>query len=124
MKNKLKTKEQNKQKAENQKDWKPEENQQDLKPIEVIFLKEIRHNEIKTGIKKWEEKYKIRDLKDETKRHIYDLQQYEAERLFMSIYTRKTNIVEVEGDQSSLLNNTVEFNNKSKAKSKEGKAEN
>ena len=42
----------------------------------------------------------------------------------MSIYTRKTNIVEVEEDQSSLLNNTVEFNNKSKAKSKEGKAEN
>ena len=124
MKNKLKTKEQNKQKVENQKDWKPEENQQDLKPIEVIFPKEIRHNEIKTGIKKWEEKYEIRDLKDKTKRYIYDLQQYEAERLFMSIYTRKTNIVEVEEDQSSLLNNTVEFNNKSKAKSKEGKAEN
>ena len=36
-----------------------------------------------------------------------------------SIYTRKANIAEVEEDQSSLLKNIVEFNDKSRPRSKE-----
>ena len=38
-----------------------------------------------------------------------------------SIHTRKANIAEVEEDQSNLLKNIVEFNNKSRPRSKGGK---
>ena len=41
-----------------------------------------------------------------------------------SIYTRKANIAEVEEDQSNLLKNIVEFNNKSRPRSKGGKDKN
>ena len=37
------------------------------------------------------------------------------------IYTRKANIVEAKEDQSHLLKDVVEFNNKSKPRTKEGK---
>ena len=51
---------------------------------------------------------------------IYDFQRYEAMRFFgYSIYTRKANIAEVEEDQSNLLKNIVEFNNKCRPRSKE-----
>ena len=37
-----------------------------------------------------------------------------------STYNHKVNVTEAEGDQSNLLNNIVEFNDKSKTRSKEG----
>ena len=37
-----------------------------------------------------------------------------------STYNHKANVTEAEGDQSNLLNNIVEFNDKSKTRSKEG----
>ena len=56
------------------------------------------------------------------KEYIYDFQRYEVMRFFgYSIYTRKANIAEVEEDQSNLLKNIVEFNNKSRPRSKGGK---
>ena len=85
----------------------------------------MRTNEIKNEvyeIKKWEEKIKWKDLKYETRKYIYDFEQYETIRSFgNSIYTRKANIVEAEADQNNLLKNIVEFNEKSRPRSKEGK---
>ena len=53
----------------------------------------------------------------------YDFQQYETIRSFgKSIYTGKTAIVESETDQSNLLENMVQFNNKSRPKKKDSKA--
>ena len=55
-------------------------------------------------IKKWEEKIKRKDLEYETKKYIYDFQQYEKIRSFCdNIYTGKVNIDEAEKDQSNLL---------------------
>ena len=74
----------------------------------------MRTNEIRNEvyeIKKWEEKIKWKGLKYETRKYIYDFEQYETIRSFGdSIYTRKANIVETEADQNSLLKNIVEFN--------------
>ena len=71
-------------------------------------------------IKKWEEKIKREDLKYKTKNYIYDFQQYETIRSFgESIYTQNISIVETQEDQSNLLKNIVEFNNKSRPKNKE-----
>ena len=71
------------------------------------------------GIKKREEKMKQRDFKNEPKKYIYDFQQYETIRSFGdSIYPRKINIVEGEEGQRNLLNNIVEFDNKSRPRSK------
>ena len=68
-------------------------------------------------IKKWEEKIKREDLKYKTKNYIYDFQQYETVRSFReSIYTQNISIVEAQEDQSNLLKNIVEFNNKSRPK--------
>ena len=56
------------------------------------------------------------------KEYIYDFQRYEATRFFgYSIYTLKANIAEAEEDRSNLLKNRVEFNNKSRPRSKGGK---
>ena len=56
------------------------------------------------------------------KEYIYDFQRYEAMRFFgYSIYTLKANIAEAEEDRSNLLKNIVEFNNKSRPRSKGGK---
>ena len=72
--------------------------------------------------KKWEGKTRRKDLKYETKRYIYDCQQFETIRSFgNNIYTAKINIDEPKMDQSNLLENIVEFNNKSRAKNKEDK---
>ena len=49
---------------------KPEENKEDIKSIERIFLNEMRTNEIKNEIyeiKEWEDKIKREDLKYKTK---------------------------------------------------------
>ena len=85
----------------------------------------MRTNEIRNEvyeIKKWEEKIKWKDLKYETRKYIYDFEQYETIRSFGdSIYTRKANIVEAEVDQNNPLKNIVEFTEKSRPRSKEGK---
>ena len=55
-----------------------EEENQELKSIEVLFSKKMRNNEIKNRkdeIKKWEEEMKkIKDLKHEAKKYINDFQ--------------------------------------------------
>ena len=67
------------------------------------------------------EKIKGKDLKYETKKYIYDFQQYETIRsVGESIYTRKASIGEAEEGQSNLLKNVVEINDRSKPKLKEG----
>ena len=85
----------------------------------------MRTNEIRNEvyeIKKWEEKIKWKDLKYETRKYIYDFEQYKTIRSFGdSIYTRKANIVEAEADQNNPLKNIVEFTEKSRPRSKEGK---
>ena len=54
--------------------------------------------------------------------HIYDFQQYKTIRSFgESFNTQKARIVEAREDQSNLLKNIEEFNNKSRPKNKEGK---
>ena len=86
----------------------------------------MKTNEIKTyidKIKKQEEKIKRKDFKYKTNKYFSDFQQFETIRSFGdSIYTFKINIDKAEMDQSSLLENMVKFNNKSKPKTKEGKA--
>ena len=52
----------------------------------------------------------------------YDFQQYKMIRSFgKSIYTGKTNIDEAEMDQSNLLKNLIEFNDRSRPRTTEGK---
>ena len=88
---------------------KPEENQE-LESIGGVFPKNMRTNEINNEIdevRKLEERIKQKDLR-------YNFGD--------SIYTVKINIDEAEMDQSNLLENMVNFNNKSKPKTKEGKA--
>ena len=73
----------------------------------------MRANEIKNEIyeiKKWEEKSRGKDLKYETNKYVYDIQQFETIRSFGdSIYTGKININQAEMDQTTLLENIVEF---------------
>ena len=53
---------------------------------------------------------------------MHDFQQYDTIRSFGdSMYNCKLNIIEAEEDQNNLLNNIVEFDNKSRPRSKEGK---
>ena len=68
----------------------------------------MRTNEVENAIDeitKWEEKIKRKDLKYKTS-------------FGDSIYTCEITIVEAEEDQSNLINNIVEFNDKSRTKSK------
>ena len=80
----------------------------------------MRTNEIKNKldkIKKWEDKIKRKDLKYETNKYIYiyNFQQFETVRSFDdNIYTDKISIDEAEIDQSSILENMAEFNNKTR----------
>ena len=87
----------------------------------------MRTNEIKSEIdeiKRWEEKIKRKDLKYETKKYIYNFQQYDTIRSFAdNMYTAKINIDKAEMDQSNLLKNWEEFSEKSKPRPKEGKDE-
>ena len=81
---------------------------------------EIR-NEI-NEIKKWEEKIKRKDLTYKANEYKYDFQQYETIRSFgEGIYTGEINIYEAEMDQRNLLENMVEFNEKSRPRKKEDK---
>ena len=73
-------------------------------------------------IKKWEEKIKRKDLIYKVNKYKYDFQQYETIRYFgESIYTGKSNIDEAEMDQSNLLENKIEFSEKSRSRKKEDK---
>ena len=74
-------------------------------------------------LKKWKEKIRKRDLKHiYEKKYIYDFQQDETITSFgESCYTRKAETVEAEEDQSNLLKNIIEVNNKSGPRIKEGK---
>ena len=96
---------------------KPVENKENIKPIEGIFPKEMRTNEIKNEtdqIKKWEEKNKRKNLICKVNKCKYDFQQYETIRSFgESIYTGKINTDKPEMDQGNLLKNLVEFNDRS-----------
>ena len=89
------------------------------------FPKRIKNNEIKNEldeIKEWEEKSKWKDLIYKTNKFEYDIQQYETIRSFVeSIYAGKITTDESEEDQSNLLKNIVEFNKKSRPRTKEGK---
>ena len=78
---------------------------------------EVEENKI------WEEKIKPKDLKYETKKvHIW-FQQFEKIRFFVdNIYTCKINVDAAEMDQNNLLNNMLEFNDKSRPKTKEDKS--
>ena len=65
----------------------------------------IRNEKLQYDIKR-EADLKQKDLKYETKRYIYNFQQYEAIRSFGdSICTRKANIVEADKDEGNLLKN-------------------
>ena len=57
---------------------------------------------------------KRKDLKYETKKQLYDFQQYETRPFSDSIYTVKTNIDEAEMVQRNLLKDILKFNNKSR----------
>ena len=66
-------------------------------------------------------KIKRKDLKYETTKSIYDFKQQEIIRYFGDIvYTRQINVAQARDDQIDLLND-IEFNDSSRARSKEGK---
>ena len=101
----------------------PEKNQK-LKPIEGLFPKEMRNDEAKNDIdkiKKWKNKIKRKNLKYKTNRSKYDLQQFKTRSFGDSIYNDKVGINEADMDQTKLLDNMVDFNNNSRARSKEDK---
>ena len=80
--------------------------------------KKIKNNEIKNEldeIKEWEDKNKWKDLIYKTNKCKYDFQQYE------SIYAGKITKNEAEEDQSNLLKDIVESNEKFRARTKEDK---
>ena len=67
------------------------------------------------------ESFKRKDLKNKTSKYIYDFQQFKTIRYVgNNIFTGKIKIDEAEKDQSSLLENIIEFNDKSRTRSKEG----
>ena len=75
-------------------------------------------NEIKYEIyeiKNWENKIKQKDLRYETNRYRYDIQQSETVRSFGdSVYNGKISIDEAEMEQTNLVENIVDFSNKSR----------
>ena len=74
------------------------------------------------NLKKWAGKIKRKGLIYKTNKYKYDFQQYETIRSFgESIYIDKTSIDEAEIDQSNLIKKLVEFNDKSRARTAEGK---
>ena len=73
-------------------------------------------------VKKWNENIKWKDLIYKANKYKYNFQQYETIRSFgESIYTGKIKIDEAEMDQRNLLENVVEFNEKSRSRKKEDK---
>ena len=102
----------------------PEKNKKQ-KSVEGLFSKEMKNVEIKNeidDIKKFEKKIKRKDLKFETNRYIFDFQQFETIRSFGdSIYNGKVNIKEAEIKQTNLLENIINFSNKSRSKTNKQK---
>ena len=88
----------------------------------------MRTNEIKNEIndmKKWENKIKRKDLKSETNWYKFDFKQFETIRIFgVSIHNGKISIDESEIEQTNLLENVIDFKNKSISKSKKIKTKN
>ena len=82
----------------------------------------MRNNETTNEIdeiKKWEENITRKDLKYETKKCTI---KYETARSFAdSIYARKANIINAEENHRNMFKNIVEFNDKSRPRSREGK---
>ena len=73
-------------------------------------------------IKKWEEKIKRKNLVCKANKYKYDFQQYETIRTFGdSIYNGKTSRDEAEMDQTNLLDNLKDFNDRSRPKTAESK---
>ena len=85
----------------------------------------MRNTEIENEIdevKKSEEKIKRRDFIYKTNKYKHDFQQYETIRSFGDrVYAGNHNIDEAEVDQSNLLEDMVEFNEKSRPTKKEDK---
>ena len=77
-------------------------------------------NEIKNEInetKNWEEKIKRKVLTYETRKYIFDFQQFQTTRSFGdSIYNDKINTREAKMKQVILLVNILDFRNKSRPK--------
>ena len=98
---------------------KPEESQQDLKSVERLFPNDVRTNEI-TRCKK---KIKRTNLNYETnQRTDFDFQQFKTIKSFSeSIVSGKVTISEADIDQSNLLENIMEFSNKSRPRREENK---
>ena len=94
------------------------------KSIERNFRKDLKNSEIRNElneIKKLEERIDRNDLKYETNKYVYNFQQFETIRSWDdSIFSEKISISQAEEDQSSLLKNIVEFNNKSRPRTKQG----
>ena len=68
---------------------------------------------LKNDIKRWKSKINQKDLKHETKKYIYDFQQYNAIRSFAdNIYIDKINIDEGQMDQTNLSKNWKELSEK------------
>ena len=90
-----------------------------------FFPKDMRSIEIKkelNGIKEWEERIKRKDLKYETNRYKFYFRQFETRRSFGdSIYNGKISLDEVEMEQTNLLENIVDFSNKSRPRLKKDK---
>ena len=95
----------------------------------------MRNNKIKSeidDIKNWEEKIKRNDWIYKANKYKYSFQQYEVIDLIASyfwkqyffgesIYTGKINIDEYEMYQNNLLKKLIEFNEKSRPRTVEGK---
>ena len=94
------------------------------KSIERNFRKDLKNSEIRNElneIKKLEERIDRNDLKYEANKYVYNFQQFETIRSWDdSIFSEKISISQAEEDQSSLLKNIVEFNNKSRPRTKQG----
>ena len=85
----------------------------------------MRNDEIKNEIyeiKKWENKIKRKDLKNEKNKYKYDFHQFETVRSSGdSTYNGKISKDEVEMEQTNLLANILDFSNKSRPRSKKDK---
>ena len=85
----------------------------------------MRNDEIKNEvyeIKKWENKIRRKDLKYEANKYVFDFQRFKTTRsLGESIYNGKINIDESEMKQTNLLENIMDFSNKSRPRSKKEK---
>ena len=85
----------------------------------------MRTNEIKNDlgkIKKWEEQIRPKDLVYKINQNKYDFQQYETIRSFGdSIYNVKISIDEADTDQSSLLDSSKDFYDRSRPNTVESK---